>query len=127
MGEFNTSQCRKTAAEKKRRRWPRRATVPIRGAGGCFLVAIPDQSKVTIYGGLSLEPVRVNRADLIFAGKSVDGFWLTAWIGRKNLGQSLMLWRRAQKLMDTTLKSEVRARYGLAKAHSRRWPIMKAR
>jgi NADPH:quinone reductase len=79
-------------------------------------VAMPDQSKVTIYGGLSLEPVRVNGPDLIFAGKSVGSFWLMAWIGRKNLGQSLLLWRRAQKLMGAVLKTEIRARYGLAKS-----------
>jgi NADPH:quinone reductase-like Zn-dependent oxidoreductase len=71
---------------------------------------------VTVYGGLSLELVRVNGPDLIFAEKSVDGFWLMAWIRRKNLGQSLLLWRRAQKLMGVVLKTEVRARYGLAEA-----------
>jgi NADPH:quinone reductase len=83
---------------------------------GRLLAAMPEQSKVTVYGGLSLEPVRVNGPDLIFAGKSVDGFWLTAWMGGKNLGQSLRLWRRAQKLMGTALKTEIRARYGLAEA-----------
>lgn len=83
---------------------------------GRLLAAMPNQSKVTVYGGLSLAPVQVNGPDLIFAGKSVDGFWLTEWIGRKNLGQNLMLWRRAQKLMGAVLKTDVRARYGLVEA-----------
>jgi len=53
---------------------------------------------------------------LIFEDKSVDGFWMGPWINNKNLIQILMLWRRAQKLMSTELRSEVRARYPLQEA-----------
>jgi hypothetical protein len=63
---------------------------------GRLLAAMPDQSKVTVYGGLSLEPVQVNGPDLIFAGKSVEGFWLMEMTGGKvliNPYQAIILWR----------------------------------
>jgi NADPH:quinone reductase-like Zn-dependent oxidoreductase len=81
-----------------------------------LLDAMPNQSKVTIYGGLSEQPVKVTSTHTIFQNKVVDGFWLTPWVGQKSFLQSLLLWRRAQKLMLTALKTEVRARYTLQEA-----------
>ena len=80
------------------------------------LNAMPHHSKVTVYGGLSFKAAQADPGDLIFQGKSVDGFWLTSWMGKKNLLQSLQLWQRAQKLLTTDLKSEVRERYPLFEA-----------
>jgi NADPH:quinone reductase-like Zn-dependent oxidoreductase len=81
-----------------------------------LLEAMPAGSKVTVYGGLSYEPAQAEPGHLIFQNKCVDGFWLTLWLAKKNFMQSLMLWRRAQKLLSTELRSEVRARFVLQEA-----------
>jgi len=78
-----------------------------------LLEAMPAYSKVTVYGGLSFEPAQADPGHLIFQNKSIDGFWMTTWMARKNFLQSLMLWRRAQSLISTELRSEVQARYSL--------------
>jgi NADPH2:quinone reductase len=78
------------------------------------LNAMPRNSKVTVYGGLSFAAAQADPGDLIFKGKSVDGFWLTSWLREKNPLQSLLLWQRAQKLLASDLKSDVRARYSFA-------------
>jgi NADPH:quinone reductase len=81
-----------------------------------LLAAMPSHSKVTVYGGMSQQAVRLDPTGLIFEDKSVDSFWLTPWIGQKSFLQSLFMWRRAQKLLLTALKTEVRARYPLSEA-----------
>ncbi len=81
-----------------------------------LLAAMPVHSRVTVYGGLSQQAVTLDPTGLIFQDKSVDGFWLTPWVGRKNFLQSLLMWRQAQKLLISALKTEVRARYPLAQA-----------
>lgn len=81
---------------------------------GEVLSSMPKHSKMTVYGGLSFEMSEADPGDLIFKGKSVEGFWLSAWLAKKNPLQSLLLWQRAQKLITTDLKSEVRSRYALA-------------
>lgn len=78
-----------------------------------LIEAMPRHSTVTMYGALSHEPAQANPAQLIFEDKVVDGFWLTAWLARKSLVQSLMLWRRAQKHLPGMLNSEIRAQYPL--------------
>ena len=78
-----------------------------------LLKAMPSHSKVIVYGGLSSEPVQAEPGQFIFEGKSIEGFWLTRWMSKKNLLQSLVLWQRAQKLMMTDLKSEIRMQYPL--------------
>ena len=77
---------------------------------------MPDHSRVTVYGNLAQQDVALNSGGLIFQDKSVDGFWLTRWVGQKNFLQSLLMWRRAQTLLLSALKTEVRARYPLAQA-----------
>lgn len=78
-----------------------------------LLEAMPPHSKVTVFGGLSFKPVEANSGHLIFQDKTIDGFWLTTWLARKNFVRLLMLWRRAQKLLLEELKSEIRAQYPL--------------
>lgn len=79
-----------------------------------LLAAMPTHSRVTVYGGLSQQPVQVNTAALIFEDKSVDGFWLPPWLGQNNLLQNFLIWRRTQKLMLSALKTDIRQRYSLA-------------
>jgi NADPH:quinone reductase-like Zn-dependent oxidoreductase len=81
-----------------------------------LLAAMPAHSRVTVYGGLAQQPVQVNIPSLIFEDKSVDGFWLGPWVGQKNLLQNFLIWRRAQKLMLSALKTEIRSRYPLSQA-----------
>jgi NADPH2:quinone reductase len=81
-----------------------------------LLDALPEHSKVTVYSCLSHEGPGVGPDHLIFEDKTVDGFWMGPWINNKNLIQILMLWRRAQKLMATDLRSNIRARYPLQEA-----------
>jgi NADPH:quinone reductase-like Zn-dependent oxidoreductase len=83
---------------------------------GQLLEALPSHSKVTVYGGLSLAAAQAGPEQLIFEDKAIDGFWLGPWMAKKNLIQIQMIWRRAQKLISTELKSEIRARYPLQEA-----------
>lgn len=80
-----------------------------------LLDALPQDSTVTVYSWLSRKAGQVG-ANLIFEDKAIKGFWLGPWISRKNLIQILMMWRRAQKLMATELKSEIRAEYPFREA-----------
>ena len=81
-----------------------------------LLDPLPQHSKVNVYSCLSYEAAQAGADHLIFEDKSVDGFWMGPWISDKNLVEILMLWRRAQKLMGTELKSEIRAQYPLQEA-----------
>lgn len=83
---------------------------------GRLLNALPSDSKVTVFGGLSFQAVQADPDQLIFENKSVDGFWLGPWIANKNLLQIQKMWRRAQKLIATELKSEIRALYPFQEA-----------
>jgi NADPH:quinone reductase-like Zn-dependent oxidoreductase len=78
-----------------------------------LLAVMPAHSRVTVYGGLSQQAVQIDPTGLIFQDKVVDGFWLTPWVGQKSLVQNFFMWRRAQKLMLSALKTEVRACFGL--------------
>lgn len=81
-----------------------------------LLRALPPHSKVLVFGALSFAPSTVPPDQLIFEDKSVGGFWLGPYISGKNLVQTILMWRRAQKLLSTDLKSDIRAKYPLAKA-----------
>ncbi len=83
-----------------------------------LLRAMPSPGKVTVYSALSFEAPKIAPDQLIFEGKSVDGFWLGPYIAGKNLLQTMLMWRRAQKLLGTDLKSEIRANVSLAEAPS---------
>jgi NADPH2:quinone reductase len=82
-----------------------------------LLEAMPPESKVTVYGGLSQEVVMANPIQLIFHNKTIDGFWLTEFLSSMNLLQILKIWRRAQKLLSNELRSEIRVQYPLKDIH----------
>jgi len=81
-----------------------------------LLRALPSHSKVTVFGALSFEPAQATPDQLIFENKSVDGFWLGPFITSRNLVQTMLMWRRAQKLLSTDLRSDIRAEYPLEDA-----------
>ena len=76
-----------------------------------LLKAMPAHSKVIVYGGLSYEPAQAEAGQLIFEGKSIEGFWLTTWMSKRNFLQSFAIWQRVQRLIMTNLKSEIRKQY----------------
>jgi NADPH:quinone reductase-like Zn-dependent oxidoreductase len=78
-----------------------------------LLAAMPSGSTVMVYGGLAKQPSQVDIGDLVFAGKTVTGFWLTRWLPEKNPLQSLRLWRKVQRLLGGELSSEIRDTYPL--------------
>jgi NADPH2:quinone reductase len=78
-----------------------------------LLAALPRGGRVVVYGGLAGAAAEADWRELVFRDKHVQGFWLTEWIGRKNLLQLLRLWQRAQRLMQGALRTEIRARYAL--------------
>ncbi len=82
------------------------------------LEAMPPNSKLIVYGGLTYEPVQAEPGHLIFKGKSIEGFWLSTWLGEKNFLQSLTIWRQAQKLLSTDLKSEIRKQFPLSEVQN---------
>ena len=83
---------------------------------GKLLEALPQDSKVTIYSCLSYESPKLDVDYFIFQNKAVNGFWLGPWISNKSILQILMMWRRAQKLISTDLRTEIRAQYPLEEA-----------
>ena len=83
-----------------------------------LLNAMPSHSKVIVYGGLSEEPAQIEPGQLIFEGKSIEGFWLSTWLSKRSFLQSLALWQRAQKLLMTDLKSQIRKQYPLTEAQN---------
>jgi len=83
---------------------------------GRLLEALPEYSKVTIFSCLSYESPKVSVDNFIFQNKAVNGFWLGPWITNKSTIQILMMWRRAQKLISTDLRSNIRAQYPFQEA-----------
>lgn len=81
-----------------------------------LLAAMPHDSRVTVFGGLSKEPASAGIDHLVFEGKSIDGFWLGPWLLKKNPLGILRMWRRAQALISTTLESTIRERVPLEDA-----------
>jgi NADPH:quinone reductase-like Zn-dependent oxidoreductase len=75
--------------------------------------AQPRGSRILVYGALSLEASQVDPASLIFEGKRVEGFWLTAWLRHKSMLSQLRVSRRVQALLAGDLKTEIRARLPL--------------
>lgn len=83
---------------------------------GQLLAVMPEHSKVTIYSALSHEAIQASPGHLIFEDKTIDNLWLGPWIKKKNLLQILLMWRKAQKLMMTDLRSTIRREYRFEEA-----------
>lgn len=81
-----------------------------------LLNAMPDGSKVTVYGGLSEKPVAVDPRQLIFNLQQVEGFWLSDYLNSLSLPGLLYRAWRVQKALASDLQISVRERYSLDKA-----------
>lgn len=81
-----------------------------------LLTALPRRGHVVIYGALAAEPARLQPADVIFADKVVEGFYVPTWLARKSLPQLVLLERRVTRLLGADLGATVRARVSLVDA-----------
>ncbi|WP_299124282.1 zinc-binding dehydrogenase [uncultured Winogradskyella sp.] len=76
-----------------------------------LLKAIPNNSKVIVFSALSREAVKASPKLLIFENKRIDSFWLGPWISKQGILKTMLLWKRAQKLIPSHLKSDIRKIY----------------
>lgn len=83
---------------------------------GRLLAAMPRGSQVIVYGALSWEACTVDPGALIFADKSVTGFYLPLWLRHKSLPSLVLLQRRVVPLLTGDLHSEIQARFPLTEA-----------
>jgi len=83
---------------------------------GRLLRAMPDGGRVVVYGALSQEPCAADPRSLIFESKRVEGFWLSRWLRSANFLRRVVTAQQVQKLLDSDLKTEVRARLPLEQA-----------
>jgi NADPH:quinone reductase-like Zn-dependent oxidoreductase len=83
---------------------------------GRVLRAQPQGSRMLVYGGLSLKAVEIDPSSLVFEGKHVEGFWLSAWLRHRNILGQLRVTRQVQELLAGDLKTEICARLPLEKA-----------
>jgi NADPH:quinone reductase-like Zn-dependent oxidoreductase len=74
---------------------------------GRVMKAQPKGSRMFVYGGLSLKPAEVDAGSLIFEGKVLAGFWVSAWLTRKGMVEKLRIAKNIQSLLATDLKSDV--------------------
>lgn len=83
---------------------------------GRVMRAQPKGSRMFVYGGLSLKPSEVDAGSLIFEGKVLAGFWVSAWLARKSVVEKLRVAKKIQSLLTTELKSDVQAKVSLHEA-----------
>lgn len=81
------------------------------------LRAMPENSRLLLYGALSESPLMADPRDLIFQRKRVEGFWLADWLARRSLWGQLRLARQVQNALSDLLRSEVAGRYPLHEVH----------
>lgn len=83
---------------------------------GKILHQMPSGTEYNIYGGLANEPVAgIPIGDFIFSRKVLQGFWLTNYIKSKNI-IGLYRWQsKVKQLLNTILRTDVRASFPLDK------------
>ncbi len=97
-----------------------KATVALEAVSGALtgriLRGMPRRSTVVLYGALSEEPCQLNPGDLIFAGKTLRGFWLSDLFTPQGLQQLQAGARTVQEHLTTDYASPVRGTYRLEDA-----------
>jgi len=84
---------------------------------GKLVDAMPEGSKVYIYGRLSSEPMPIDPWKLLFEKKSVQGFWFPEWVKDRGLIQTLTVIRQVLKEFDAGLTSYIAERFPLSKVN----------
>lgn len=83
---------------------------------GRVLKAQPKGSRMFVYGALSLKGCEVDPGSLIFEGKVLAGFWISAWLARKSLVEKIRIARKVQQLLGEELRSDIQATVPIAQA-----------
>ena len=82
---------------------------------------MPNRTRWVVYGKLNPLPVTLTEmGQFVFTGKSIEGFWLTEWLGRidaetRNAAFATLF----QRFTSGTWRVDVQARIPLAEAHDR--------
>jgi NADPH:quinone reductase len=80
---------------------------------GILAQVLPPSSQVVVYGSLASQSCQVKVNSLLFGKTTIKGFWLNHWLSRKNLLQQLLLGKKTQRLLNSTVQTEVRERLPL--------------
>lgn len=82
---------------------------------GTVLSAMPNHSKVLVYGSLSLTPCNdISPMSLIFQTKTIRGFWVTNWLASKNILGIYQASNKVQKMMaDGSFQTAIREKASL--------------
>lgn len=77
---------------------------------GTVLSAMPNHSKILVYGSLSLTPCNdISPPSLIFQTKSVEGFWISGWLAKSTFWKTYQASNKVQKMMaNGTLETAIR-------------------
>jgi len=98
-----------------------RATIAFEAVSGMLaarvLKAMPDRSRLILYGALSESPLMADPRDLIFQRKRVEGFWLADWLSARSVIRQIRLGKQIQRALGDLLHTEVAARYPLSDLH----------
>ncbi len=81
-----------------------------------ILRALPKGAKMIVYGAVSEQGCQIDPRSLIFDGKRLEGFWLAEWARHKSMPGQIRAAMQVQKLLESDLKTEVRARLPLEEA-----------
>jgi len=91
------------------------ATVIFDAVGGSMvqqlLNAAPKACQLFIYGRLSADACEINPGELIFTGNQIQGFWLTGWLHKKNLLQTINNTRKIQSLLGKELGTTIHKQF----------------
>lgn len=80
---------------------------------GRLLTAMPRGGRVVVYGALSQAPSAAPSGELIYGRKRVEGFWLAGHVASMGLPARLRIALVVQRLLNSDLKTTVRARMPL--------------
>jgi NADPH:quinone reductase len=84
---------------------------------GRVLAAMPDGSRALVYGSLSDAACTVRPEQLIYEGKTVEGFWVPKWVAKLSLLRRARMAFKVQGLLGEDFRTEVRARMPLEQAN----------
>ncbi|MFN7018109.1 MAG: zinc-binding dehydrogenase [Fimbriimonadales bacterium] len=81
------------------------------------LKAMPQGSRLILYGALSESPLMADPRDLIFEQKRIEGFWLADWLSGRTLWSQLRLSRQIQRALGNLMHTTIAGKYPLSEVH----------
>jgi NADPH:quinone reductase-like Zn-dependent oxidoreductase len=83
---------------------------------GRVLHAMPRGSRLVVYGALSEKACAIPPGDFIFRDKTIEGFWLSTWLRKNPVYDTLRAGVAVQRGLSDEFRTEVRARLPLEAA-----------